>query len=581
MAAASRVVSKARAYFTKEHVVEAPPDGGLAAWLVVLGCFTLYCITVGLQYTGGLLYRALLTDPAFAQYDRGVIAWVVSIENCNFLAGSYLAGMLVPRIGIRGTVMLGALLLSAGFWLSAVVEQLPALFFTYGILVGFGCSLPMSAGVISVSQYWSKRRATATGVAVSGSGFGALCLGPVIERMISAIGWRGAVSWLAVVACVLLSLSALPFVPLVVRPKEQPPAPEPDAAAAASAAAEPAVSTVPSQPADLPESTASVETAAAGGVSSGEGRVHLPAPLPSSSSNHSAGSGSLAVSIPVPAGTGSRRGSGHGSGWRSAVELAHAAAPRLNNKQLLSHRRFTFWLMFAGVYGACWFIVMGHFITFTREQGTSSEFTGTLVVLQGAANSIGRALLGAFADRVKLSKLLILQLCVAAVGVCTVLLSVVGDSFAYQCIYMLINGAFGGSIVSLQAPITVDLVGVNSLPLAQGWFNLVQAPLVLTSPPAAGWTRDALGDYKLVWVLAGCGMLFSSLACSLIVGLGAVPLPLPRRVLERIAATPVSPAQNAIQLHEDKEEPPQVVNVDKQVKQPQPQQALQQVQEWK
>ena len=62
------------------------------------------------------------------------------------------------------------------------------------------------------------------------------------------------------------------------------------------------------------------------------------------------------------------------------------------------------------------------------------------------------------------------------------------------------------SIVSLQAPIVVDLVGINSLPPAFGLLHAVQAPLVLVMPPAYGALRAAAG-WPTVWALVGAQIL--------------------------------------------------------------------------
>ena len=80
---------------------------------------------------------------------------------------------LVDRFGPRLLISLGALL-SGGSWvLSAYVDSLWALYFTYGVLGGFGTGI-IYVGIIGLMVRWfPDRRGLATGLAAAGYGFGA------------------------------------------------------------------------------------------------------------------------------------------------------------------------------------------------------------------------------------------------------------------------------------------------------------------------------------------------------------------------------------------------------------------------
>jgi MFS family permease len=506
--------------FKGPYAYPEPPDGGFG-WAVSLGAFLIYCTTVGIQYTVGLVYRALLVDVEFTRgWDRSQLAWVVSIESCCFLGGQLFAGHIVNGLGVRVAVLVGLAFLLTGFFLSSVASSPGVLYLTYGVLTGTGCSLPSAASIVLVTRYFRRRRVTATGFAVCGSGAGALILGPVVEWFIGHGGWRDACVFLGILNGVVLPLSCFLMVPIEITeaakggvvpqvaaiegqgglgapvpeggegaPQPQPHPPPPAASSAVEDWAAVAVP-LPQIPPPPPAASSAVEDWA-------------PPPSPSPSP--------AVIDVVVPPAP---------SSSLSAIRRSASTIRRLSTREMLEHRPFLVWILFVAVYGATWFVIIGHFITSVQESGTSPAQSSLLVLTQGIANTVGRAGLGVFADRVSWPKLRILQACVALVGLFTAGLSVFGDSFAYQVVYMLVNGGCGGSIVSVQAPITVDLVGLASLPVAQGLFHMAQAPFVLVSPPIAGAVRAATSDYRAVWMITGVFMVASSFACSYIVSAG-------------------------------------------------------------
>jgi hypothetical protein len=53
-----------------------PPNGGYG-WVVVAGSFAVHFVTLGLQYSFGVLYTALLDE---FQQSRGDTAWIGSLS---------------------------------------------------------------------------------------------------------------------------------------------------------------------------------------------------------------------------------------------------------------------------------------------------------------------------------------------------------------------------------------------------------------------------------------------------------------------------------------------------------------------
>ena len=96
---------------------------------------------------------------------------------------------LVDRFGPRLLIAIGALL-SGGSWvLSAWVDNIWALYFTYGVLGGFGTGI-IYVGIIGLMVRWfPDRRGLATGLAAAGYGFGAFFTSFPIDTMIKSSGY--------------------------------------------------------------------------------------------------------------------------------------------------------------------------------------------------------------------------------------------------------------------------------------------------------------------------------------------------------------------------------------------------------
>jgi oxalate/formate antiporter len=96
---------------------------------------------------------------------------------------------LVDRFGPRTLISIGAIM-SGGSWvLSAYVDNLWALYFTYGVIGGFGTGI-IYVGIIGLMVRWfPDRRGLAAGLAAAGYGFGAFFTSFPIDSMIKSSGY--------------------------------------------------------------------------------------------------------------------------------------------------------------------------------------------------------------------------------------------------------------------------------------------------------------------------------------------------------------------------------------------------------
>lgn len=180
-------------------------DGGWG-WMVVFGAFMINVITDGCSYSFGVLFTHLV-DHFHAT--RSSTAWVGSVFNAAPLLFGPFASIIAKRFGFRTATIAGGLIAAVGIFASVFANSLGLLSFTYGIIAGFGISLPYLASSVVVMMYFEKRRSLATGLSESGAGIGTLIFAPLLQFLITEYGWRGSLLLLSAIVLNIVLCGAL------------------------------------------------------------------------------------------------------------------------------------------------------------------------------------------------------------------------------------------------------------------------------------------------------------------------------------------------------------------------------------
>ncbi|KOB74755.1 putative monocarboxylate transporter, partial [Operophtera brumata] len=149
----------------------------------------------GLTYSFGVFYAEFLN---YFKEGSGATAWIVSI-----LVGVTLSS---------AVTIAGAILSSLCVMLSAFANSVFTLIITIGLGTGFGFGLIYLPAIVSVTVWFDKRRSLATGIAVCGSGLGTLLFAPITSALISYYGWRGAMAIIGAITlnCIPLGMMFRP-----------------------------------------------------------------------------------------------------------------------------------------------------------------------------------------------------------------------------------------------------------------------------------------------------------------------------------------------------------------------------------
>ena len=167
--------------------VPTPPDGGWG-WVVVFGSFMVHIIADGCSFSFGVFYVELLD---YFKESKAKTAWVGALFVSVPLIAGPIASALTNRYGCRVVTISGSIMATFGFLLSMAAPSVEILCVTFGIISGLGLAMVYVPAVVVVAFYFEKRRALATGLAVSGSGIVTFVFAPLTEYLIDQYGWRG------------------------------------------------------------------------------------------------------------------------------------------------------------------------------------------------------------------------------------------------------------------------------------------------------------------------------------------------------------------------------------------------------
>lgn len=154
-------------------------------------------------YSFGVFFSALAED--FGGSRLGIsIALMLSTSMGAFIAP--FLGQALDRYPTRNIMLIGAVLLSSGFFLLSQVNNTWQLFLVVGTLVAGGISaLGGQSSSRLVTNWFNKKRGIAIGIAAMGISASGVIMPPVATWLIEMLGWRGAYG---VYGCLVLFIAA-------------------------------------------------------------------------------------------------------------------------------------------------------------------------------------------------------------------------------------------------------------------------------------------------------------------------------------------------------------------------------------
>ncbi len=160
------------------------------------GMFTVIA-AIAIQLCLGVAYIWSVFQTGIAQSifngDNAQASLTFSILLSTLTIGSVIGGKLAAKYTTRMVVIIGGIILSAGFFLASFVtpETSLMLWLTYGVMGGVGMGFTYSTTIACAQKWFPRKKGLVTGVIVAALGFGGVIFTPVIESLITAFGGTG------------------------------------------------------------------------------------------------------------------------------------------------------------------------------------------------------------------------------------------------------------------------------------------------------------------------------------------------------------------------------------------------------
>ncbi|CAF1318577.1 unnamed protein product [Didymodactylos carnosus] len=182
------------------------PDGGWG-YVIVFCSFMIHVVIDGITYSMGSVYLEKMLESANLDAKHSVISAIFSILPAIYmLSGKYspIATILTTRYGCRLVTITGACVGSLGFFMCYWYEHI------YWYWLGIG----LIGAIVSVTNYFDRKRSLAMGFAVSGAGCGTMIFPKLMPWFLKHLnGYRKGllVESAIIFSCILFGLLMKPL----------------------------------------------------------------------------------------------------------------------------------------------------------------------------------------------------------------------------------------------------------------------------------------------------------------------------------------------------------------------------------
>lgn len=183
---------------------------------VTLAAAGILAITMGARQSLGLFVSPLNTATGL-----GIASISLALAVAQFTWGAIqpIAGAAADRWGPRAVLIGGILFLAAGSAITPFMDSTWGLIFSLGLLSAIGSGAGSFSVLIGAAaqRLPPEARGAASGLINAGGSFGQFVFAPVLQKLIQAFGWMGAMWSMAV-----MTLLALPLIGKIARPGQAP-----------------------------------------------------------------------------------------------------------------------------------------------------------------------------------------------------------------------------------------------------------------------------------------------------------------------------------------------------------------------
>ncbi|KAJ5834259.1 hypothetical protein N7447_000285 [Penicillium robsamsonii] len=187
---------------------ESYSDGGLQAWLVVLGSWCAALPSFGLMNTTGVFADWIATHQLH-ESSRGAVSWIFSVHVFFLLIGGMQVGPIFDRYGPKQLLVLGTIGLTTAVMSFSVSKEYYQFMLSFGVLGGISASMIFTPSVSVITHWFHKRRALATGIIATAGSIGGIIFPQIFNALAPKVGFGWAIRTLGFITLVFCSTGAL------------------------------------------------------------------------------------------------------------------------------------------------------------------------------------------------------------------------------------------------------------------------------------------------------------------------------------------------------------------------------------
>tara|TARA_Y100000739_G_scaffold229837_1_gene246577 strand:+ start:2072 stop:3283 length:1212 start_codon:yes stop_codon:yes gene_type:complete len=164
--------------------------------IMTIGATGMYAVNVSLK-------------PILVEFEssRAAASLPYAFTMIGYGLGGILMGKISDRFGVFWPVLFAGFMLSAGFAIASIADNLLQLCIIQAVMIGLlGSGATFAPLVADTSHWFTHRRGIAVGIVISGNYLAGAIWPPIIQDMIDAANWRTAYTTLAVITVSILPI---------------------------------------------------------------------------------------------------------------------------------------------------------------------------------------------------------------------------------------------------------------------------------------------------------------------------------------------------------------------------------------
>ncbi|KAF4965700.1 hypothetical protein FSARC_6540 [Fusarium sarcochroum] len=164
------------------------PDGGLTAWLVVLGAWcTSFCSFGWINSVGA--FQEYYQNDLLSSYSSSTIAWIPSLQIFFIMGMGPIIGKLYDNYGPRWLILGGSFMHVFGIMMASISTEYYQILLSQGVCSAIGVSAIFQPALSTIHGWFDTKRGAAFGILSTGSSLGGVIFPIMVTRLIKQVGF--------------------------------------------------------------------------------------------------------------------------------------------------------------------------------------------------------------------------------------------------------------------------------------------------------------------------------------------------------------------------------------------------------